>query len=98
MPCSASCAKASPMYSETLAAEDAPAQSRTAGAPVIVARGLGKRYQMYRRSSDRLWHALLGRQQTAPKEFWALRGLDLEIRRGETVGIVGRNGSGKSTL
>lgn len=32
------------------------------------------------------------------KEIWALRGLHLEIRKGEKLGIIGRNGCGKSTL
>jgi len=32
------------------------------------------------------------------KEIWALRGLNLEIKEGEKLGIIGRNGCGKSTL
>jgi len=31
-------------------------------------------------------------------EFWALRGIDLEVKSGETLGIIGHNGSGKSTI
>src|SRR5512139_3010526 len=63
----------------------------------IRAHGLGKVYRLYRRPEDRL-KELLFRKTSLGRDFWALHDIDLEIRRGETVGIIGRNGSGKSTL
>ena len=40
----------------------------------------------------------LGRGQRVVKEIEALRGIDLEVRTGEVVGVVGANGAGKSTM
>jgi lipopolysaccharide transport system ATP-binding protein len=64
---------------------------------------LGKMYKLFRRPADKVLDALgvarlLFWRQAAYEEFWALRQLSLELRRGERVGIIGRNGSGKSTL
>lgn len=58
---------------------------------------LVKVYKLYNKPSDRLKEAF-GLVKCKHKEHYALNGVDLTIRRGETVGIIGTNGSGKSTI
>ena len=67
--------------------------------PVIAVKDLGKRYILYDQPQDRLKHMLFwrfGRHYGRP--FWALKGVNFEIQKGETFGVIGKNGSGKSTL
>ncbi len=69
-------------------------------APILAIRAaaLSKCYHLYSRPADRLKQLLWGRHRRFYTEFWALRDIDFELKRGAVLGVIGRNGAGKSTL
>ena len=68
-------------------------------AVLVETRDLGKSYPLVFRSRDRLralWHLLAGRGH--PESIAVLQDVNLRVRRGESLGLIGENGAGKSTL
>ena len=72
-------------------------EEKNIGEVAIEVKNLSKIYKLYDKPSDRFKEALrLTRRQY--REHYALRDVNMSIRQGETVGIIGTNGSGKSTI
>ena len=59
---------------------------------------VSKVYKLYDNPMDRLKESLGLSRKKKYKEHYALNGISFEIKKGETVGIIGTNGSGKSTI
>jgi homopolymeric O-antigen transport system ATP-binding protein len=72
----------------------------------IIVENVSKRYELYKAPRDQLKQFILPKLKRLtfkkPKqyfsEFWALKNITFKVRKGESIGIIGRNGSGKSTL
>lgn len=64
----------------------------------VSVRGISKCYRVFENRRARLLNACWPKHRSGMQEIWALKDINFEIKRGESVAIIGRNGSGKSTL
>ena len=64
----------------------------------ITVTDVSKVYKLYDRPIDRLKESLNPFHKEYHKKFYALNNLSFQVKKGETVGIIGTNGSGKSTI
>ena len=65
---------------------------------IIRLENISKVYKIYDRPIDRLKESVHPFHKRYSRDFYALKDVSLEVRRGETLGFIGRNGAGKSTI
>jgi ABC-type polysaccharide/polyol phosphate transport system ATPase subunit len=75
-------------------------QPRPTGELIVRLTDVGKMFRRFEQKPFLLRNILkwLTRKTERPRDFWPLKNISFEIRRGETIGVIGQNGSGKSTL
>jgi len=66
--------------------------------PAVSVEGVWKSFRLYHERNQYIKAAVLRGRRARYEEFWALKGIDIEVPHGATYGIIGSNGSGKSTL
>lgn len=59
---------------------------------------ISKKYRLYRKNIDKIKEFLFLDKKKYHENFFALKNINLYVKKGETLGIIGKNGSGKSTL
>lgn len=64
----------------------------------IKVEGVSKCYQIFNKPSDRLKQIFGWSGRKYYRDFWAIKNVSFQLKKGETIGIIGRNGAGKSTL
>lgn len=65
---------------------------------ILEAKHLSKLYKLYDKPSDRVKESLSFSKKSYHRDYYALKDINFTIKKGETIGVVGKNGSGKSTL